>query len=99
MARRTTARSDAPDEKVAAIILEAEAGLPVREICRRHDISELTFYRWRGRGVVIGEGTLIERMKALEEELKVLRRFLAYQALDVQELRERMSPSQVPTGA
>ncbi len=38
--------------QVVAILQEAEAGAPIRELCRRHGITETTFYRWRRcRGV------------------------------------------------
>lgn len=78
------------DDQIASILLEEDAGTPVREICRRHGISELTFYRWRGRSVRVPQGQADAKVKAIEEEVRVLRRLLAFQALDVQRLRERI---------
>ncbi len=78
------------EDEIASILLEEEAGTPVRDICRRHGISELTYYRWRGRSVRVPHGTADAKVKAIEEEVRVLRRLLAFQALDVQKLRERI---------
>lgn len=35
------------DEQIISILREAEAGVPVRELCRKHAISDATFYTWR----------------------------------------------------
>ncbi len=35
------------DEQMIAILKEGEAGVPVKEICRKHGISDATFYTWR----------------------------------------------------
>lgn len=78
------------DDEIASILLEEEAGTPVRDICRRHGISELTYYRWRGRRVKVPDWQADAKGKAIEEEVRVLRRLLAFQALDVQRLRERI---------
>ena len=78
------------DDHIASILLEEDAGTPVREICQRHGISELTYYRWRGRRVRVPNGQADAKVKAIEEEVRILRRLLAFQALDVQRLRERI---------
>jgi len=78
------------DDQIASILLEEDAGTPVREICRRHGISELTYYRWRGRSVRVPDGQADAKVRAIQEEVRVLRRLLAFQALDVQKLRERI---------
>ena len=36
------------DEQIISILREAEAGVPARELCRKHAISDATFYIWRG---------------------------------------------------
>ncbi len=35
------------DEQIISILREAEAGVPARELCRKHAISDATFYTWR----------------------------------------------------
>jgi len=36
-------------EQIIGILKEGQAGLPVAEICRKHGISDATFYTWRSR--------------------------------------------------
>lgn len=35
------------EEQIIRILKEAEAGLPIKELCRKHNISDITFYTWR----------------------------------------------------
>ena len=68
-------------EQVVAILQEATAGAQVRELCRRHGITETTFYRWRRQygGLQVSEA---KRLKALEEENRRLKKLVADLALD-----------------
>ena len=68
-------------EQIAAILHEATAGAQVRELCRRHGITETTFYRWRRQygGLQVSEA---KRLKALEEENRRLKKLVADLALD-----------------
>jgi len=54
-------------EQIVAVLKEAEAGVKIPDICRKHGISEATFYRWRSNhgGLYFSE---IRRLKQLEEE-------------------------------
>ena len=63
------------------------AGTGTAELCRRHGISEWTFYRWRSKygGMQVGEA---KRLKVLEDENARLKRLVAEQALDNQMLRD-----------
>ena len=74
-------------EQVVAILQEATAGAQVRELCRRHGITETTFYRWRRQygGLQVSEA---KRLKALEEENRRLKRLVAEQALDIVMLKD-----------
>lgn len=59
----------------------------IREVCRKHGITETTFYRWRrqyGR-LPVSEA---KRVKALEEENRRLKRLVADQALDIATLKD-----------
>jgi putative transposase len=67
----------------------APGGLPVAELCRRHGISDATFYTWRSK---YGELEVSEAkcLKALEEENRKLKKLLAEQMLDAATLREML---------
>ena len=75
------------DEKIIQIIKEVEAGMSVKEACRQHGISNMTYYKWKNRldGIEIPE---IRRLKELEKENKRLKEMVAEQALDIRCLRE-----------
>lgn len=75
------------EEQIVGILKEHEAGGGTAALCRRHGISEQTFYRWKRRfgGLDVSEA---KRLKALEEENARLKRLVAEQALDNQALKE-----------
>src|ERR687892_2349733 len=74
-------------EQIIGILKEHQAGLPVAELCRRHGISDATFYTWRSKygGLEVSEAS---RLKALEEENRKLKKLLAEQMLDAATLRD-----------
>jgi putative transposase len=75
------------EEQIIKILREAEAGMSASEVCRKHGVSEWSFYRWRQKygGMDISEA---KRLKALEEENHRLKRIVARQALDIDLLKE-----------
>ncbi len=75
------------EEQIIAVLQEAEAGAVVRDLCRRHGITETTFYRWRTKygGMQVSEA---RRLKQLEAENARLKRLVADQALNLQVLKE-----------
>ena len=75
------------EAQVNGVPKEQEAGAATAGVCRRHGISEWTFYRWKRTygGLEVRE-TL--RLRALEEENARLKRLVAEQALDNQMLKE-----------
>jgi putative transposase len=77
------------DEQIIGILKEHQAGLSAAELCRRHGISDATFYKWRSRfgGMEVSEA---KRLRALEEENGRLKRLLADAMLDVSTLREML---------
>jgi putative transposase len=77
------------DEQIIGILKEHQAGLSAVELCRRHGISDATFYKWRSRfgGMEVSEA---ERLRALEEENVRLKSLLADAMLDVSTLREML---------
>jgi len=78
------------EEQIIAVLKEQEAGPKAADLCRKHGISEATFYNWKAKygGMEVCEA---KRLKALEEENAKLKKLLAKQMLDVAALRELLS--------
>jgi len=77
------------EEQIIAVLKEHQAGIPVSELCRKHGISDATFYTWRKKygGMEVSDA---RRLKGLEEENRKLKRLLAESMLDVATLREAL---------
>ena len=69
------------EEQIVAVLNEHAAGGTIRELCRRHGITETTFHRWRARygGLQVSDA---RRLKALEEENRRLKKLVADLSLD-----------------
>jgi len=74
------------DDQIISILREAEAGVPARELCRKHAISNATFYTWRKKSGGI-EVPKVTRLKSLEEENVRLKKLLAEAMLDKEALQ------------
>jgi putative transposase len=75
------------EEQIIGILKEADAGAQISELCRRHGITETTFYRWRKKYGGL-DGTEARRLKQLEDENRRLKRIVADQALNLQVLKD-----------
>lgn len=75
------------EEQIIGILKEADAGAQIAELCRRHGITETTFYRWRRKYGGL-DGTEARRLKQLEDENRRLKRIVADQALNLQVLKD-----------
>ncbi len=75
------------EEQVIGVLKEAEAGGKTRELCRRHGISEATFYNWKAKygGMTVSEA---RRLRELEAENAKLKRLLAEAELDKAALKD-----------
>jgi putative transposase len=76
------------EEQILAILKEAEAGgTKIAELCRRHGISDATFYNWRTKygGLEVLE---LRRLRRLEDENRRLKAIVADQALDIRALKD-----------
>lgn len=75
------------EEQIIRILREAEAGIQIRELCRRHNITEQTFFRWRNKfgGMEVSDA---HRLKTLESENARLKRLVAEQLLVIDGLKE-----------
>ena len=74
------------ETQIVAILKEADAGIPVKEICRKHGISDATYYNWKSKygGMQASD---LKRLKELEQELFQLKRMYADVALENRALK------------
>ena len=74
-------RSRFTEEQIIGILREQEAGQKTADVCRRHGISEGTFYKWKSKygGMDVSDA---KRLKALETENASLKKLLAETMLD-----------------
>lgn len=75
------------EEQIIAVLKEAEAGAKTKELCRRHGISEPTFYNWKAKyaGMTVSEA---RRLRELEAENAKLKKLLAESELDKAALKD-----------
>ena len=78
------------EEQIIGVLKEAEAGAKTKDLCRRHGISDATFYNWKSKygGMDVSEA---KRLKALESENAKLKRLLADAMLDNAALKDLLS--------
>jgi putative transposase len=74
-------RSRFTEEQIIGVLREQEAGLPVADLCRKHGISQPTFYAWKAKYGGMGVSDA-RRLKQLEEENAKLKKLLAEAMLD-----------------
>jgi putative transposase len=75
------------EAQIIAVLREHEAGSPTAEVCRRHGISEQTFYRWKAKYGGMGVSDA-QKLKSLEDENRRLKKLLAESMLDVAALKD-----------
>jgi putative transposase len=82
-------RSRFSEEQIIGILKEHQAGLSASELCRKHGISDATFYNWRSKygGMDVSDA---KRLKALEAENAKLKKLLAESVMDVSTLKEML---------
>lgn len=78
------------DSQILGILKQAEAGVSVPELCREHNISSATFYKWRAKYGGM-DASLISRMKELEEENRRLKKMYAEERLKAEIVQEALS--------
>jgi len=63
------------EEQIIGVLKESEAGAATKELCRRHGISEQTFYRWKAKfgGMEVSDA---KKLRALESTLRVRPEFM-----------------------
>jgi putative transposase len=77
------------DEQIIGFLREAERGVAVKELCRRHGFSEASFYIWRSKfgGMDVSDA---KRLKNLETENARLKKLLADAMLEQEVSREAL---------
>ena len=77
------------EEQIIGILKEHQAGLSAAELCRKHGISDATFYKWRSKygGMEVSDA---RKLKGLEDENRKLKKLLAEQMLDNSALKEML---------
>jgi putative transposase len=90
MEDQTMKRSRFSEEQIIAILKEHERGSKTPDLCRKHGISEATFYNWKSKfgGMEVSEA---RRLKALEGENAKLKRLLADAMLDNAALKDLLT--------
>jgi len=75
------------EEQIIGVLKEAETGGKIADLCRKHGISDATYYNWKAKygGMTISEA---KRLKALEQENNQLKRLLADAHLDIAALKD-----------
>ncbi len=75
------------EEQIIRLLQEAESGLTVVDVCRKHNCSEQSFYRWKAKfaGMTVSEA---KRLRELEGENTELKTIVADQALDIRMLKD-----------
>jgi putative transposase len=77
------------EEQIINVLKEQQAGVPVADLCRKHGISDATFYTWRTKygGMEVSDA---RKLRVVEEENRKLKKLLAEAMLDVATLREAL---------
>ena len=78
------------DGQIMAILKQAEAGTPAPELCREHDISSATFYKWRTKFGGM-DASLLSRLRELEDENRRLKKMYADERLKAEIIQEAMA--------
>ena len=77
------------EEQIIGFLQEAESGIPVKELCRRHGFSQGSFYLWRSKfgGMSVPDA---KRLRELENENARLKKMLAESLLEQEVTREAL---------
>jgi putative transposase len=83
-------KSKFPESQIVAILQEAEAGVPVADLLRKHGISRATYFKWKTKygGASVPE---LQRLKELEQENGKLKRMYAELALENAAIKDVLS--------
>jgi len=74
------------EEQIIGFLKQADAGMPVKELCRKGGFSDATFYKWRAKFAGM-DASDVKRLKELESENAKLKKLLAEAHLDIHALK------------
>ena len=74
------------EEQIIGFLKQADAGMPVKELCRKGGFSDATFYKWRDKFAGM-DASDVKRLKELEGENAKLKKLLAEAHLDIHALK------------
>ena len=77
------------DTQILSILKQAEGGIPIPELCRKHNISSATFYNWRSKYGGM-DASLMKRLRELEEENRRLKKMYAGERLKAEIVQEAL---------
>lgn len=79
-------KSSYSEEQIIGFLKQADAGMPIKELCRKGGFSDATFYKWRAKfgGMEVSDA---KRLKELEGENAKLKKLLAEAHLDIHALK------------
>lgn len=82
-------RSRFSEEQIIGILKEHQAGMSAADLCRKHGVSDATFYKWRSKygGMEVSDA---KKLRALEAENAKLKKLLAESIMDVSTLKEML---------
>ena len=75
------------ETQIVNILKEAEAGIPVEELSRKHGFSQSAFYKWKAKYSGM-DARALKRLKELEEENQRLKQMYADLSLEYQALKD-----------
>jgi putative transposase len=83
------------EEQIIGFLRQVEAGMPVKDLCRKHGFSDASFYKWRAKygGMDVSE---VRRLKELESENGKLKKLLAEAHLDIHALKSVFGTKRSP---
>jgi putative transposase len=78
------------EEQIIGILKEHQAGLSAADVCRKHGVSDATFYKWRSKfgGMEVSDA---RKLKGLEDENRKLKKLLAESMVDNATLKEMLT--------
>ena len=87
MPGRLLKKSRFTEEQIIGFLKQAEAGMPIKELCRQGGFSDATFYKWRAKFGGM-QATDAKRLRELESENSKLKHLLAEAHLDIHALKD-----------